>query len=109
LDDFEVYYTGVGVGIQQSHGEIAGHFLGEFADAVESGIDHGAHPGESGAFGEARKVGVIEVVVADEVVVFALLLCVDISEEGAKVIDAAEVFEVEDLFHGVVLLFDTTN
>jgi hypothetical protein len=34
---------------------------------------------------------------------------VDVSEEGAKVIDAAEVFEVEDLFHGVVLLFDTTN
>lgn len=33
-------------------------------------------------------------------VVFALLLCVDVSEEGAKVIDAAEVFEVEDLFHG---------
>jgi hypothetical protein len=43
---------------------------------------------------------VVEVVVADEVVVFALLLCVDVSEEGAKVIDAAEVFEVEDLFHG---------
>jgi hypothetical protein len=100
LDDFEVYYTGVGVGVQQSHGEIAGHFLGEFADAVEAGIDHGAHAGESGAFGEARKFGVVEVLIADEVVVFALLLCVDVSEEGAKVIDAAEVFEVEDLFHG---------
>ena len=100
MDDFEVYHTGVGVGVQQSHGEIAWHFLGEFADAVEAGIDHGAHAGGSGAFGEARKFGVVEVLITDEVVVFALLLCVDVSEEGAKVIDAAEVFEVEDLFHG---------
>jgi hypothetical protein len=34
-------------------------------------------------------------------------LCVDVSEEGAKVIDAAEVFEVEDLFHGGWLIKST--
>lgn len=94
VNDFDVHHAGEGVGLQQSNGEIAGHFLGEFADAVESGIDHGAHGTESGSFCKSRKFGMVEVCVAHEVVVFALLDGLDFSEEGAEVIDAAEVFEV---------------
>jgi hypothetical protein len=36
----------------------------------------------------------VEVRIAHEVVVFALLDGLDFSEEGAEVVDAAEVFEV---------------
>jgi hypothetical protein len=68
--------------------------LGEFADAVEAGINHGAHAAESGSCCESRKFCVLEVRIAHEVVVFALFDGLDFSEEGAEVIDAAEVFEV---------------
>ena len=94
VNDFDVHHTGEGVGLQQSNGEIAGHFLGEFADAVESGIDHGAHGTESGSFCKPSKFGMVEVRIAHEVVVFALFDGLDFSEEGAEVVDAAEVFEV---------------
>ena len=93
-DEFNAHDAEGGIGLYHAHGEIAGHFLGEFADAVEAGIDHGAHAGESGAFGEARKFGVVEVAVANEVIVFAFFDGVDFTEEGAEVIYAAEVFEV---------------
>jgi hypothetical protein len=36
----------------------------------------------------------VEVVIAHEVIVFAFFDGVDFTEEGAEVIDAAEVFEV---------------
>ena len=94
MDNFDIHHTREGVGLQQSHGEIARHFLGEFADAVEAGIDHGAHAAESWAFCESCKFGVVEVAVANEVIVFAFLNRLDFSEEGAEVIYAAEVFEV---------------
>jgi len=94
MDNFDVHHTGEGVGLQQSHGEIARHFLGEFADAVESGINHGAHAAESGSFRKSRKFGVVEVAIANEVIVFAFFDGVDFTEEGAEVIDAAEVLEV---------------
>ena len=94
MDNFDVHHTGKGVGLQQSHGEIARHFLGEFADAVEAGIDHCAHAAESGFLRKPGKFLVVEVRIAHEVIVFAFLNRLDFSEEGAEVIDAAEVFEV---------------
>ena len=83
MDNFEVYQTGEGVGLQKSHGEIARHFLGEFADAFDAGKDHGAHVAESGSFCESRKFGMVEVVIANEVIVFAFFDGVDFSKEGA--------------------------
>jgi hypothetical protein len=68
--------------------------LGEFADAVEAGIDHGAHTAESWFFGKPRKFGMVEVCIAQEVIVFAFFDGVDFTEERAEVIYAAEVFEV---------------
>ena len=94
MDNFDIHHTREGVGLQQSHGEIARHFLGEFADAVEAGIDHGAHAAESGSFCESRKFVMVEVCIAHEVIVFAFFDGVDFTEEGAEVIYAAEVFEV---------------
>ena len=94
MDNFDVHHTGEGVGLQQSHGEIARHFLGEFADAVEAGIDHGAHAAESWFLRKSRKFVMVELRIANEVIVFAFLNRLDFSEEGAEVIYAAEVFEV---------------
>jgi hypothetical protein len=68
--------------------------LGEFANAVDAGIDHGSHITESWFFRKPRKFGMVEVAIANEVIVFAFFDCLDFSEKGAEVIDAAEVFEV---------------
>lgn len=94
MDNFDIHHAGVGVGLEQSHGEIARHFLGEFTNAVDAGIDHGAHAAESWFFGKPRKFCVVEVDIANEVIVFAFFDCLDFAEEGTQVIDAAEVFEV---------------
>jgi hypothetical protein len=36
----------------------------------------------------------VEVVIANEVIVFAFFDCLDFTEKGAEVIDATEVYEV---------------
>ena len=70
-DEFNAYDAESGVGLYHAHGEIAGHFLGEFADAVDSGVQYVAHVGEFGSFGESTILGVVEVVITHHVIVFA--------------------------------------
>jgi len=76
-----------GVGLYHAHGEIAGHFLGEFADAVDSGVQYVAHVGEFGSFGESTILGVVEVVITHHVIVFAFFYQADIAEKGLEGID----------------------
>ena len=82
MDNFDIHHAGVGVGLKQSHGEIARHFLGKFTNAVDAGIDHGAHAAESRFFCKPRKFSLVEVDIANEVIVFAFLDCLDFAKEG---------------------------
>ena len=97
------------VGLHHAHGEIAGHFLGEFADAVDSGVQDVAHVGEFGSFGESTILGVVEVVIAHHVIVFDFFYQADIAEKGLEGVDVFEVIEVEDFFHGGGVLVEQTN
>ena len=98
-DEFNAHDAEGGVGLHDAHGEVAGHFLGEATDAVESGVDHVAHVGELGSFCELAKIGVVEVVVAPHVVIFAVFDKADIPEKGLECVDVFEVVEVENFFH----------
>jgi hypothetical protein len=104
-DEFNAHDAEGGVGLHQPHGEIAGHFLGEFADAVESGIQNIAHVCESAV------VGMIEVVVAHHVEVFAVFDQADVAEKRPKRMDVLEVVEVENFFHDgcVFVLYNKLN
>jgi hypothetical protein len=105
-DEFNAKDAEGGVGLYHAHGEIAGHFLGEFADAVDSGVQDVAHVGEFGSFGESTILGVVEVVIAHHVIVFAFFYQADIAEKGLEGVDVFEVIEVEDFFHsGGVLVW----